>query len=181
MTGLLKLLTGGWKVYAAGGALLALIGAGTGIYILILQRDLAQAKAALADASTRAELCAERLTAATRDLEAVAKVSRANEEALNSIRDMHAAAIAELSRELTEQANQAPKIVTLEKVIHAKAKECVGGVPPAIRGVPQWLRNNPESPVGGAGPADRGQGDRGRAPAHPGRPIDLLPRAAPAG
>lgn len=136
-----------------------------------LRADLGQAQAALADATTRYELCAERLKGATRDLEMVGKVNRANVDTLDKIRADHQAQIEALSRELAA----APKILTLEKVIHAKAKECSGGVPPAIRAVPQWLRDNPEPAVGGPGGADRGQGNRDRAPASPGRSTPLQP------
>lgn len=148
-----------------------------------LEGDLALARGALADCTARYELAAERLKAASAELVALGRLNRANDDAFDKIRADHQAVVAELTRELAAVKAAAPQIVTLEKVIHARAKECPapGGVPASKRELYRWLRDHPDASVGGAGGAGGGARDQGRAPGNPGRPTPLQPRAGATG
>lgn len=142
-----------------------------------LKADLAEARLALVDCTARYELAAERLIKASEEIRTLGRLNRANDDAYGRLRESHEAIVAELTKELAAVKALAPQIVTLEKVIHAKAKECpaAGGVPAATRELYRWLRDNPEPAVGGAPGAGSGGAGQDRAPERPGRPTPLQP------
>lgn len=148
-----------------------------------LEGNLAKAKGELVDCSARYELAAERLTKASEEIRTLGRLNRANDAAFDQVRDSHAAIVAELTKELAAVKALPAQVVTLEKVIHARAKECpaAGGVPASKRELYRWMRDNPEPAVGGApGPGSGGAG-QGRTPANPGRPTPLRPGAGATG
>lgn len=142
-----------------------------------LKADLAEARLELVDCRARYELAAERLVKASEEIRTLGRLNRANDDAYGRLRDSHEAIVAELTKELAAVKALPAQVVTLEKVIHARAKECpaAGGVPASKRELHRWMRDNPEPAIGGAPGAGSGGAGQGRAPANPGRPTPLRP------
>lgn len=116
-------LTGGWKKYVFGA--IGIIGAATALYILYLQRELAQMALDLAVERAAFVECQ--------------RVNKGNKEAVEKIERDTAVAIEELSLKLKRKEEEKAKVKVIREIVREKAKECVG-VDPATRAVIDGLR-----------------------------------------
>lgn len=102
------------------------------------------------------------------DFKTCQTVNAGNVTELEQIRLDTGRAIAAVTADRDRIVAEKPKVRIVKQVIHEKAQECVG-VSPAIRAVPEWLRDNAdhENRAGAATGAGKPPGLPARAPAAP--------------